>query len=139
MPMRVLIHDDGCGESLDMDGECPRCGFLPDEASVSPVDVAPEDMRKGLSGGRTYLAPGGMRIQGWREPRGERGVGHPVFVEAGPDHVRSAADKIREALTGLRPEQVVHAMYDAGYCPDCGFDLKRPSGTIAYCDCWDED
>jgi len=77
MPMRVLIHDDGCGEFLDMDGECPRCGFLPDEASVSPVDVAPEDMRKGLSGGRTYLAPGGMRIQGWREPRDGRGVGHP--------------------------------------------------------------
>jgi hypothetical protein len=68
MGMRLLFHDDDCGEFLGMGGECPRCGFLPDLQSLGIKEASPEELREDLARGRTYLAPDGMKIWGWVEP-----------------------------------------------------------------------
>jgi hypothetical protein len=67
MGMRLLFHDDDCGEFLDMDGDCMRCGFSPDMQSLGIKEVSPGELWEGLVQGRTYLAPDGMKIWGWRE------------------------------------------------------------------------
>lgn len=52
--LRLLFHDDGCGELLDQTGLCPHCGFHPDMQSLGSRDVPVAD----LLANRSYLATG---------------------------------------------------------------------------------
>jgi hypothetical protein len=53
--MRLMFHDDSCGELLDAAGQCPKCGFHPDMQSTGFVEVADSEIDKGIWEGRTYL------------------------------------------------------------------------------------
>lgn len=54
--MKVMFHDDDCGELLDSAGKCPTCGFHPDMQSTGFRDVAE------LPSGRSFLGPGRAEI-----------------------------------------------------------------------------
>lgn len=43
--MMVMFHDDDCGELLDSDGKCPKCGFYPDMQSCGFRDVPKKELR----------------------------------------------------------------------------------------------
>ena len=34
----VAIHDDSCGEVIDVDGRCPVCKFIPDMQSITMIE-----------------------------------------------------------------------------------------------------
>ena len=48
------------------------------------------------------------------------------------------AGPIRLTLENLTPGQVVEVLHQIGYCPDCGSNLRRPSGRINLCSCLDD-
>ena len=48
------------------------------------------------------------------------------------------ADPIRSILGGLTPDQRLEVLCRIGYCFDCARDLRKPSGRISRCSCWDE-
>ena len=66
MGMKLLFHDE-CGEFLDMDGGCPRCGFRPEEQSVGSRELPPERVRECVLANRTFLTFGGAQISGWTD------------------------------------------------------------------------
>lgn len=53
--MQIMFHDDDCGELLDKDGRCPKCGFHPDMQSTAFKEVPDADVLKLRSQGRTML------------------------------------------------------------------------------------
>jgi hypothetical protein len=58
------------------------------------------------------------------------------------DEDRAAAIAIsapmRLTLGKLTPAQRLEVLYRIGYCFYCAADLKKPSGRISPCSCWDE-
>lgn len=48
--MKVMFHDDDCGEILNKNGLCPKCGFHPDMQSTAFREATDEELR-----GRTAL------------------------------------------------------------------------------------
>lgn len=40
-----MVHDDGCGEILDKEGRCPKCGFHPDMQSTAFREASAEELR----------------------------------------------------------------------------------------------
>lgn len=53
--MQLMFHDDDCGELLDKDGRCPKCGFHPDMQSTAFKEVPDAEVSKLRAGGRTLL------------------------------------------------------------------------------------
>lgn len=49
--MKLMYHDDDCGELLNQSGECPKCRYHPDMQSTAfrevPDDVVADLTRKG--------------------------------------------------------------------------------------------
>jgi hypothetical protein len=56
--MRLMFHDDSCGELLDRDGRCPSCGLHPDMQSTGFRDVPEPEVRERQALGRTFLGEG---------------------------------------------------------------------------------
>ena len=54
MPL-LMFHDDDCGELLDGNGRCPKCGFHPDGQSTSFREVGDEEFARLKAEGRTLL------------------------------------------------------------------------------------
>lgn len=50
--MKVMFHDDDCGEALDGDGLCPKCRFHPDMQSTAFREATQSER---LTPGRTLL------------------------------------------------------------------------------------
>jgi hypothetical protein len=57
--IRLMSHEDGCGEYLDADGRCPKCGFHPDSTAIKYTSVAEFETMK--TTGRTFLGLRGKR------------------------------------------------------------------------------
>ncbi len=55
--MKVMVHDDDCGEILDAEGRCPKCGFHPDIQSTAFREATEQELR-----GRTALGPERQKI-----------------------------------------------------------------------------
>lgn len=53
--MKLMFHDDDCGEYLDSFGRCGRCRFYPDMQSTGFVDVPQPVVDQLLANGRTLL------------------------------------------------------------------------------------
>jgi hypothetical protein len=53
--MKVMFHDDDCGELLDRAGRCPACGFHPDMQSTAFREVSDAELERLMSEGRTFL------------------------------------------------------------------------------------
>jgi hypothetical protein len=53
-----MYHDDDCGEFLDAEGRCPKCGFHPDMQSTGfkPLDTS------ALRAPRSFLGTGRVPI-----------------------------------------------------------------------------
>ena len=51
--MKLMFHDDSCGEFLDAEGKCPKCRFHPDTQSTAFRDVQDGELCRG----RSYLGP----------------------------------------------------------------------------------
>jgi hypothetical protein len=51
--MMLKFHDDDCGELLDADGKCGKCGFYPDMQSTAFRDVPASELRPLLAAGRS--------------------------------------------------------------------------------------
>lgn len=67
--MKLMEHDDDCGELLDAGGQCPRCGFHPDGQSVAFREVPDAEVADGLRRGRTFLGLHRRPITAQRETR----------------------------------------------------------------------
>lgn len=52
-----MVHDDDCGEILDAEGRCPKCGFHPDIQSTAFREATEQELR-----GRTALGPERQKI-----------------------------------------------------------------------------
>lgn len=61
--MRLMFHDDSCGELLDHEGRCPSCGFHPDMQSTAFRDVPEPEVRERQALGRTFLGEGRKEIR----------------------------------------------------------------------------
>ena len=53
--IRLMYHDDSCGELLDNEGKCLACGFHPDGQSVGFKDVLIVAYREMKATGRTFI------------------------------------------------------------------------------------
>jgi hypothetical protein len=53
--MMLMFHDDDCGELLDADGKCGKCGFYPDMQSTAYREVADSELRPLLKAGRSVF------------------------------------------------------------------------------------
>jgi hypothetical protein len=54
-PIRLVFHDDDCGELLDAEGLCPVCQFHPDMQSTAFRQVPEAEYQAGKNAGRTFL------------------------------------------------------------------------------------
>jgi hypothetical protein len=52
--VKLLHHEDDCGQALDGDGMCPRCKLHPDMQSTAFYEVPVPELPRG----RTYLGEG---------------------------------------------------------------------------------
>lgn len=72
-------------------------------------------------------------------PQMMAGLFSPANTRAQDEAVAIAiAGPIRLTFEKLTPGQVLEVLHWIGYCDGCGKDLKRPSGRIAPCSCWDD-
>ena len=53
--MKLMYHDDNCGELLDKTGRCPKCNFHPDMQSTAFREVPDAEIDKLCGKGRTFL------------------------------------------------------------------------------------
>lgn len=53
--MQIMFHDDDCGELLDKEGRCPKCGFHPDMQSTAFKEVPDAEAMRLRASGRTML------------------------------------------------------------------------------------
>lgn len=53
--MKLMFHDDDCGELLDDEGKCPKCKFHPDMQSTAFRDVSDSEFAKLKAEQRTML------------------------------------------------------------------------------------
>lgn len=53
--VKLMFHDDSCGELLDVRGRCPRCGFCPDMQSTAFRPVPVDEVDRMLRQGKTFL------------------------------------------------------------------------------------
>lgn len=64
--LKLMIHDDSCGDFLDELGRCPSCFFHPDMQSTAFIDVTGEKLvevtKQGMRG-RTFLGPGRVSVK----------------------------------------------------------------------------
>ena len=51
----LMYHDDDCGELLDNEGRCPKCGFHPDMQSTGFKNVPDEVYKSRKAKGETFL------------------------------------------------------------------------------------
>ncbi len=58
--MKLMFHDDDCGELLDSYGRCHACRFYPDMQSTAFREVPSEE----LVAGKTYLGIGREPVRG---------------------------------------------------------------------------
>lgn len=56
--MKVLFHDDDCGEPLAADGQCPSCRFHPDMQSTGFMDLPQATVKQVLARGGSLLGLG---------------------------------------------------------------------------------
>lgn len=53
--MKLLFHDEGCGELVDHMGDCPMCKIPVELQSLEVREVSNEEIHQGLTKGRTFL------------------------------------------------------------------------------------
>ena len=53
--LKLMFHDDDCGELLDRDGRCPVCEFHPDMQSTGFRDVEDQEIAALRTRGRSFL------------------------------------------------------------------------------------
>lgn len=55
--MKLMFHDDDCGELLDRKGRCPKCGFHPDAQSTAFKEIPEAEVQELIREGKTFLGP----------------------------------------------------------------------------------
>jgi hypothetical protein len=53
--VKVMVHDDSCGEYLTKSGKCPKCNFYPDMQSTAFTMIDYDELRDLICKGRTLL------------------------------------------------------------------------------------
>jgi hypothetical protein len=51
----LMYHDDSCGELLNNQGMCPKCGFHPDMQSTGFTDLPMEEYNRLKAQGLSFL------------------------------------------------------------------------------------
>ena len=60
--MKLMYHDDDCGELLDRDGRCPKCKFHPDMQSTAFREVTDAELNGLRGNGRSFLGLNRMPV-----------------------------------------------------------------------------
>lgn len=59
----LMFHDDGCGQFLNKEGECPKCEFHPDMQSIGFKYISENELDRQVQNGLTFLGKFRMPIE----------------------------------------------------------------------------